>query len=183
MRHTTNQIRTRHGFTLIELLVAVAVLAILMVLATPSVQKLIRDSRVTSQTNEVIALVNLARNEAIRRGIDANDTDEAILQLDTAGSGWNGNVRITGEVAAEGCASGVIRCSTNANVGMTTTSSELSFESRGYLQKAVWTPETICLKHTGTCQGDRQHVQIRIFPSGQIEKDNLTCDATCPSGG
>ncbi|MDT8410077.1 MAG: prepilin-type N-terminal cleavage/methylation domain-containing protein [Wenzhouxiangellaceae bacterium] len=170
------------GFTLIELMVTLAVLAILVTAATPSLQKMIRDNRVTTQSNELIALINLTRNQAIREGIDENDVGmEALLRLTPITAGWNGNVSVTGEEPAEGCPSDVIRCSENRNVNLTTTSTELSFESRGYLQKTVWSPETICLKHAGTCQGNRQHVQIRILPSGQIDNRRLACKTVCPT--
>lgn len=171
------------GFTLIELLVAIAVLAILAALASPSLRKIIQDNQVSSQANEIISLINLTRNEAIRRGIDANDTDQAILRLDASGSSWTANVSVTGGETAEGCPSGVIRCSSNSDVALTASASELSFESRGYLQKADWAPEFICLKHAVGCQGDRQHLAITILASGQIETTRLACTAPCPSNG
>ncbi|MFO7902268.1 MAG: prepilin-type N-terminal cleavage/methylation domain-containing protein [Pirellulaceae bacterium] len=177
------------GFTFIELMVAIAVLAILLTLAVPSVQKIIRDSRVSSQKNEVIALINLTRNQAIRRGIDAGDTVtvagveeplEARLRLDASTSpvGWSGNVSVTGGDTAQGCPSDVIRCSDNVNVELATGSTVLSFESRGYLDPFEET--FICLKHTGeNCTGKRQHVEIHVLRSGQIQTSNLACDETC----
>lgn len=172
------------GFTLIELMVAIAVLAILLTLAAPSVQKIIRDSRVTSQTNEVIALINLTRNQAIREGIDDNDDREAVLRIGGVDGGWGAEVFVSGTVTDDpNCdGEGVIRCSENSNVSLSATNNRLSFESRGYLRKDSFTPEIVCLKHSGTCDGDRQHVQIEILASGQIETRPLQCGDPCPTG-
>lgn len=167
------------GFTIIELMVTIAVVAILLTLAVPSLQKIIRDNRVTSQSNEVVALINLTRNEAIRRGINSNDDDRAILRLDSIATGWTGNVSVTDGDTADGCPVGVIRCSENSNVDIKMSDSELSFESRGYLDKDTWEPEIICLKHQDTCSGQRQHRRIRVFPSGQVESEALECSDSC----
>ncbi|MFO1418814.1 MAG: GspH/FimT family pseudopilin [Methylotetracoccus sp.] len=58
----------KSGFTLIEMMVTVAVAAILMSVGVPSFQQLIQSNRVTTQTNEFVAALNLARSEAIKRG-------------------------------------------------------------------------------------------------------------------
>src|SRR5690606_35774436 len=55
------------GFTLIELLVTLAVLAVVLGLAVPSFQGIIQQNRLTAATNELVAAVQLARAESIRR--------------------------------------------------------------------------------------------------------------------
>ncbi|MGS1078356.1 GspH/FimT family pseudopilin [Pseudoxanthomonas beigongshangi] len=55
------------GFTLIELLIALAVLAVALTLAAPSFQDLIARNRVTAAANELVASLQIARTEAIRR--------------------------------------------------------------------------------------------------------------------
>ncbi|WP_372015317.1 GspH/FimT family pseudopilin [Pseudoxanthomonas sp. 10H] len=57
----------QRGFTLVELMVTVAVLAILVGLATPSFTSVINSNRLTSQANEFMADLQLARSEAVRR--------------------------------------------------------------------------------------------------------------------
>ena len=55
------------GFTLIELMVAIAVAAILVALAIPSFETTINSGRLSSASNEMMAGLQSARMEAIRR--------------------------------------------------------------------------------------------------------------------
>jgi type IV fimbrial biogenesis protein FimT len=57
------------GFTLVELMVTVVMAALLLTLGIPSLQILVNDNRLTTATNDFIAALNLARSEAIKRGV------------------------------------------------------------------------------------------------------------------
>jgi type IV fimbrial biogenesis protein FimT len=62
--------RRRQGApTLIELLVALGVLIIVLTIAVPSFRDLIDYTRLTTATNSLIASANLARAEAVKRGV------------------------------------------------------------------------------------------------------------------
>lgn len=56
------------GMTLLELLVTLSVSAILITVAAPSFQDMVRRTRVASETNEVLVALTLARSEALKRG-------------------------------------------------------------------------------------------------------------------
>ncbi len=56
------------GFTLIELMVTIAIAAILMVVAVPSLITYQRNSEMTSFANTMLASINAARGEAMKRG-------------------------------------------------------------------------------------------------------------------
>ncbi|QSA96724.1 GspH/FimT family pseudopilin [Methylococcus sp. EFPC2] len=57
------------GFTLIELMVTLAVAAIILSLGVPGFQEVIRNNRLTTRANDVVTALNLARSEAIKRGV------------------------------------------------------------------------------------------------------------------
>lgn len=56
------------GLTLVELMVAIAVAAILLTIVTPGYQNLILSNRISSQTNELVTALTVARTEAVRSG-------------------------------------------------------------------------------------------------------------------
>lgn len=56
------------GFTLVELMVVIAVLAIMLTLATPDFSSFIQNNRIRSATEDLLTAINVARTEAIKRG-------------------------------------------------------------------------------------------------------------------
>jgi len=59
--------RTR-GFTLAELMVTMAVVAIVLTIGVPAFQATVRNNRAVANANDFLTSLNLARNEAIKRG-------------------------------------------------------------------------------------------------------------------
>ena len=84
------------GFTLIELLITVAIAAVLLGIGVPSFLDLIQNNRVASQANELVAVLNYGRGEAVKRGRQV----EVVV---TAGvpSGWTGRARLVGVAAPD----------------------------------------------------------------------------------
>lgn len=62
-----NRRKTNRGFTVIEALTAFAVVAVLMAVAIPGFQSMIRSQRVKNASFDVFASLTLARSEAVKR--------------------------------------------------------------------------------------------------------------------
>lgn len=70
------------GFTLIELLVTISIAAILLTIGVPSFVAFQRNSELTSATNSLVAAMNAARGEAMKRGMNA-------MVVPATGSDWS----------------------------------------------------------------------------------------------
>ncbi|MHB0817505.1 GspH/FimT family pseudopilin [Stutzerimonas stutzeri] len=60
-----------HGFTLVELLITLALLTIVVGIAVPNFTAFIQKTRLQGQTDELIAILQYARGEAVTRRITA----------------------------------------------------------------------------------------------------------------
>lgn len=67
----TRNKKPNRGFTLIELMVTLAIGVILMMVAIPSLTTYKRNAELTSATNTLLASLNAARGEAMKRGMNA----------------------------------------------------------------------------------------------------------------
>jgi len=65
---TATQRRRHRGFTLIELLVTVVVMTIVLAFGVPAFADLLSETKLTSTTNTLLAHLQYARSEAVKRG-------------------------------------------------------------------------------------------------------------------
>jgi type IV fimbrial biogenesis protein FimT len=90
---------TRHnGFTLMEMMMALAVIGVVVAITIPNFQTFLLNNRMTGAANDLLAAVNVARSEAIKRqrtvGICTStdpkaDPPSCTNELDDVGSiGW-----------------------------------------------------------------------------------------------
>ncbi|MEH6581539.1 MAG: GspH/FimT family pseudopilin [Halioglobus sp.] len=79
--------RRSDGFTLVELLISVLILAVLMAIAAPSLQNLIKDNRILSEVYAFRANLNTARSEAMtqRTFVSFCNSDDGV----DCGGDWN----------------------------------------------------------------------------------------------
>lgn len=85
--------QTTQGFTLVELMVVLAIAAIVAIVGIPSMYSMIANNRLATQSNELVASINLARSEAIKRGqtvvlCKSNDDGTACDNAATWDKGW-----------------------------------------------------------------------------------------------
>jgi type IV fimbrial biogenesis protein FimT len=68
MRRTTHQSGLSAGFTLVEFLVTVVVIGLVLTIAVPSFNEVIRSNRLSGQYNDFLTALSLTRSEAVKRG-------------------------------------------------------------------------------------------------------------------
>jgi len=77
------------SFTLIELVATIAIAGILVTLAIPDFNSIITNSRLTSYANDLVSALNLARSEAVRRGISVTVRKVDNYSCTNSGAGVN----------------------------------------------------------------------------------------------
>lgn len=108
----SKQLQHSIGFTLVEVMVSIAILGVLIAIAIPSFSNTIKRYRINAIRDELTASLQLARSEAIRRGVQiiiARQTVNCIFDVPDSQDwhcGWylvvdsnnNGNVNASEEV-------------------------------------------------------------------------------------
>jgi type IV fimbrial biogenesis protein FimT len=74
----------QRGFTLVELVITLVVAAILLAVAVPSFTTLVKNNRMTTQINGLAVSLNLARSEAVKRGVSVT-----VCKRNSAGNDCN----------------------------------------------------------------------------------------------
>lgn len=170
--------RPTPGFTLMELVIVLTIAAVLVAWSFPSLIQSIHNNQVASQNVALVALLNFAKSEAIRRNTPVT------IVFDAHAGGWDAFVEDpNNEVEVEGCVPGQLRCTSNMGALLTIGTTELTFNNRGYIRGAedAWEPETVFLQHE-SCSGQNQRQRIDLTPTGQISGCRLPCNsfAACP---
>ena len=174
----------RHrGFTLIELMVTLAVLAIVLSIATPDIQQFIRNSRMTTQTNDLVTLFNLARSQAIHEGHRAEVCISANQQSCSAGSwsdGWlvwvdrNDNNSLDADEVARVGAPISLHTATQALNSANTSFTTVAFQPTGFAQLGNGVAFAAISLQPHQCSS-QQGRQITINASGSIKSQRSGC--------
>jgi len=80
--------RKQTGFTLTELMITLLIAAILLSQAVPSFMTMLKDNHVTTQVNDFVTSLNMARSEAVKRGGRVTVCKSINNTTCTVGGGW-----------------------------------------------------------------------------------------------
>lgn len=131
------------GFTLVELVVVLAVAAVLLVMAVPSFTLVMNTNRLAALSNDVIASLQTARMEAVRRGVRVVICNSANGTSCTNSTSWTGWV-VFADANADGApqATEIIRAETVkaplqllASANIAGDSNRITFRSDGFAHR------------------------------------------------
>ena len=144
------------GFTLIELMVTLVVLAVVVGLAAPGLQKLVAAQRMRSLSYDLVSHLVLARSEALKRGIP--------VEVLPAAGGWGGGWSV------QAAGTQLARHSTPGGVNVTTAPGTITFDLHG----RVVTAEPVV--RIGFTDGTRSRC-ISLDPAGRPKSSASECPA------
>lgn len=162
------------GFTLIELMITIVVLAVLLGIAVPSFQETIRLNRTAAVNNDLIAALQLARSEAIRRGqavrFCSGENDGA---TNCNGGNLNNGWYVTTGLADPPASADAVRVwpAPRAGVEFETASLAVNFNPMGATGGGV----TVNLRYVG-CSGNRAR-QVTVTQMGNVTTGAIACTA------
>jgi type II secretion system protein H len=184
------------GFTIIELMIVVVVMMIGVALAVPSFRELIRNSNVATNANDLIAALNVARTEAIKRGtrvavISASGTENWTtgwsIAVDTARDGTYATSIRTHEALPTGYSIHVKATGGGAK------NDRVVFDSSGGLTNGLKPPDmtnsakSVTLTDINVCSqvSDKKKARVvKVITSGQVSSfrdatSNSTVTVSC----
>lgn len=169
------------GFTLVELVITLAVVSVLVGIAAPSFRGMLATNRLASQTNELIAGINLARSEAIKRNrsvLFCRAANAAATACATGNSWehWIVLVNDTNNVIRRDTINNAI--SVSSHTGNALTNATLRFSPDGQVHTSAGLANE---RHIRLCTSDRASGNVRLLsigPGNRLSTDPLTGD--CP---
>jgi len=175
--------RYNQGFTLVELVVTLAVAAIVMAAAVPSFQNFIQNNRITAQANELVTALNLARSEAIKRGVPVRVCTSVNGTGCAAAGGWQQGWIVFSDIdglgtpdtgtgqclATEDCLLRVVNGPLDGNATVTAPSLFLVYQASGMVSAALTFTHTI-----PQCTGDQART-ISVSATGRASVTKTPC--------
>ena len=174
---TSDAMKNQTGFTLIELMITLAIATILMTVAVPSFNDTVTNNRITTQTNDLVSALNLARMEAIHRGTSVSICPSS-NQTSCSGSndwstGWivyeDTNVAGSTAVAVAGLIRTWSSLSGNPSVTASNSATFLRYAADGSLGSIR------SIAHQVSNCADTQRRVISISAPGRVSTNTASC--------
>lgn len=153
--------RKTAGFTMIELLVTVVIVGALTMIAVPGMTDLVRDARLSTQTDLLVSTLNTARLEAIKRRTNITVCPVATDANTAAACSANASDWAKGMVIWDGAA---VTQRLQSKTGLTVTTAATSVVFSGTLGSAS------AASSFTLCTTGRKQQQVDVSLSGHVSK-------------
>ena len=159
-----------------ELMIGIAVAAIIAALAAPSFSSFMNNNRVTAAQNNLVAALNLARSEAVRRATPVTVCASTNGTACATAADWPAGFivfRDPGATGTVGSANDILQKwgATSGGVLFTTASANVQYQPTGLL---VGGPAvTVDVSYTGCMGNHKRRVQVSL--SGSISSRPQAC--------
>jgi type IV fimbrial biogenesis protein FimT len=178
---TTPTRGAQSAFTLIELMIGIGILGLLLAIAVPSFNSVMRTNKVAAQVNSVVSALVTARAEATKRGIPVSvcaADNTGLACSSTTESNWaNGWVIFTDRVSTQGSVDTgdeVITHSGAIGDGMSLVTNSVGFVRFGRDGSPTnGTTFALNLKHSA-CQGKEKR-SITVDVTGRVSLAKVDC--------
>jgi len=175
-------IRNNSGLSLIELLITVSVMGILIAVSMPSFRDTLESRNANTQMKTLLSTLNLARGEAIKRGINVSicATDDGTdCEADAWSDGWmvfvDANGDADGDSGSVDAGDDIIRVfdSIGAESTLTFTTDLFQFNSMGFGTGPAVQTFLVC-PGSGVATNARS-LEIAVSGRGRRIEDGLVC--------
>jgi type IV fimbrial biogenesis protein FimT len=149
------------GFTLIEMLVTLAIFAVLLMIAIPSMRPFLQSQSVKNASMDINSTVALARSEAIKRNATVDVTANSATDWSR---GW---------VVSQTAPAATIRKQPALNnIVITSSSGSFSFDGNGRMTS---TGSTFTIKPLNKAGSQPLCLTVTVGSTGRIESTKVTC--------
>lgn len=150
------------GFTLVEMLVTLAIFAVLLMIAIPSMRPFLQSQSVKNASMDINSTVALARSEAIKRNTQVDVT--ANNPADWS-QGW--------VVSQTTPASTIRKQPALGNIAITPSSGSFSFDGNG--RKTTATDSTFTIKPLNKTGSQPLCLTVTVGATGRVGSTKVTC--------
>ena len=171
----------QHGFTMTELMAALAILAVLVAIATPSLKQFAANSRISASANSLVNALAVARSEALHRSMPVSVCASANAQTCVDTANWNsGWIVFTDNAGAQGSldSTDVLLQAWQApgggvtvNLNPVNNNKYIRFDARGMNSQLAAATFTVAAHD---CR-DNNASQITVTPAGSPQSTKVAC--------